>query len=156
MADFHFVTHWAFDATIEPVWKIITEVRRLPEWWPMFKQANLRGTDETLRIGQTVDCVVRAALPYSLRFSLEIADLAPPTMMRMRSKGDLDGWGQWDLRPEDRKTAVAFIWDVRLTRPFLSRLSRLPFARDLLEKNHDAVMAQGFENLKRLLREEAR
>jgi uncharacterized protein YndB with AHSA1/START domain len=156
MAGFHFRTDWLFDAPIDPVWKIITDIKRLPEWWPMFKRATLRGSDETLRVGQTVDCVVRAALPYSLAFSLQIADLSPPTMMRLRSKGDLAGWGQWDLRPTGDGTAVRYTWDVDLTRPVLGALGRLPFARSLLERNHDAVMGQGFENLKRLLRDEAR
>ncbi len=155
MAHFHFVTDWTFAAPIDPVWKIITDVGRLAEWWPMFKQATLRGNDRTLRVGQTVDCVVRAALPYALRFSLEIADLVPPTLMRLRSKGDLDGWGRWDLRADGDKTGVTYVWDVDLTRPVLAALSQLPVARTLLEKNHDAVMSQGFENLQRLLRNEA-
>ncbi len=155
MAHFHFVTDWTLTAPIDPVWKIITDVGRLPEWWPMFKRAALRGNDRTLRVGQTVDCVVRAALPYALRFSLEITDLVPPTMMRLRSRGDLDGWGRWDLRAGGDTTAVTYSWDVDLTRPVLSTLSRLPFARGLLERNHDAVMSQGFGNLQRLLRNEA-
>jgi uncharacterized protein YndB with AHSA1/START domain len=156
MSHFHFVTDWTFVAPIDPVWKIITDVGRLPEWWPMFKQAALRGEDRTLRVGQTVDCVVRAALPYSLRFSLEITDLVPPTKMRLQSRGDLSGWGQWDLRAEGDKTAVIYTWDVSLTRPVLAVLSGLPFARATLQRNHDVVMSQGFENLQQLLRTEAR
>ncbi len=156
MPSFHFVTHWRFDAPIDPVWKIITDVGRLPEWWPGFKRAALQGTDRTLRVGQVVDCTVRAALPYSLRFSLEITDLNPPTMMRLRSRGDLDGWGQWDLAIEGNGTAVSYTWDVGLTRPVLGALSRLPFARAALSRNHDIVMSEGFENLRRLLRDEAR
>ncbi len=155
MAHFHFVTDWTLTAPIDPVWKIITDVGRLPEWWPMFKQAVLRGNDRTLRIGQTVDCVVRAALPYALRFSLEITDLVPPNLMRLRSRGDLDGWGRWNLRDDAGTTAVTYSWDVDLTRPVLAALSQLPFARGLLERNHDAVMSQGFGNLQRLLRNEA-
>ena len=134
MAHFHFVTDWTLTAPIDPVWKIITDVGRLPEWWPMFK---------------------RAVLPYALRFSLEITDLVPPTLMRLRSRGDLDGSGQWDLRAGGERTAVTYTWDVDLTRPMLATLSQLPFARGLLERNHDAVMSQGFGNLQRLLRNEA-
>lgn len=155
MAHFHFVTNGMYDAPIDPVWKIITDVERLPEWWPGFKKATLRGTDRTLRVGQIVDCVLQAPMGYALTFVLQITDLTPPTLMRLQSSGDLVGWGQWDLRPEGDRTAVSYTWDVTLTKPLFSALTRLPFVRGLLNRNHEIVMSKGFESLRQLLRKEA-
>jgi uncharacterized protein YndB with AHSA1/START domain len=154
MPHFHFVTNWTFDSPIDPVWKIITDIQRLPEWWPEFTQAALRGTDRTLRTGQVVDCVLRAPMGYRLRFTLEITELKVPVLMHLKSTGDLEGWGQWDLRPEGDRTAVSYTWDVGMNKPVLGTLSGLAPVRAILSRNHAIVMDRGFENLRRLLRAE--
>lgn len=155
MAQYAFVTRGLFDAPVDRVWRIITDVERLTEWWPGFRRAAVRGGDRTLRVGQTVDCILQAPMRYRLAFTLEITDLDPPRLMRLRSSGDLVGMGQWDLRERGLQTDAAYTWQVDLNRPLLAWLNRLPGVRAVLSRNHEVVMTRGFESLRRLLRAEA-
>lgn len=143
--EYQFVTRWQFDAPVEAVWEIIADAEKLPDWWEGFLCARVRGEDKTAQVGRVTDCVVRGALPWALRFSLEITDIQAPNRMVMRAHGDLVGTGEWILIPTGFNTMVAFIWEVRLTHPILATFGRLLFMRRLLEKSHHVVMARGYQ-----------
>ena len=151
MADFHFVTAASYASPVDAVWKVITDIERLTEWFPGFEKAALRGSDKTLRIGQVVDCRLAAPMGYRLNFTLTISDLTPPTMMRLDSAGDLVGWGQWDLAQSGAKTSVTYTWHVGMNKPVFNTIANFGFVRAILTKNHEIVMDKGFAALGKLV-----
>jgi len=145
MLMYHFVTRWHFEAPIERVWEEAKNIEAYPSWWNDLKKAEIRGTETALKLGTVVDCEVRGALPYSLRFAVEVVEFEPPRLIVIRSSGDLVGEGRWVLEEKEGGTMSTFNWDVGTTNPILNLLGKLPFARRMLEKNHDDVMAKGYE-----------
>ena len=150
---YHLVTNWFFQAPIEKDWDEITDLNSWPTWWQDFKKATIRGTEAKLQLGSRADCVVRGALPYTLRFSLEVSAFQSPKLMELKSSGDLLGNGKWALEHQSSGTAVTYYWDVGITRPMLNLLGKLPFAEAMMKKNHDDVMDKGYRLLKIKLKE---
>jgi len=148
MEMYHFVTNWFFKATKERVWQETANMESYPSWWKDLRKAEVRGPEPRLQLGSIVDCEVRGALPYSLRFTVEVTTYQPPDLMVIKSSGDLVGEGRWILESRDDGTASTFYWDVGTTNRVLNLLGKLPFLRKMLEKNHDDVMAKGYEIVK--------
>ncbi len=149
--EYRFLTRWQFDAPIERVWAVITDMERYPEWWPGVRKATLLGSDRTLHVGQVTELAVRGSLPYTLHFRTEVVEFTAPERMMLRSTGELTGRGEWNLTPVESGTVVTYLWEVSLAKPGFGLLARLPGVRRLLASNHDRVMAQGHINLCRLL-----
>jgi uncharacterized protein YndB with AHSA1/START domain len=149
--EYRFLTRWQFDAPIDRVWSVITDVERYPVWWPGVRKAVVQGPDKTLRLGQTAELAVRGSLPYTLHFRTEVVEFTAPHRLVVRSTGELIGRGEWTLTPAGVGTDVAYLWEVALDKPPFSFLARLPGVRRLLESNHDRVMAEGGANLRALL-----
>jgi uncharacterized protein YndB with AHSA1/START domain len=148
---FRFLTRWRFEAPIERVWSVITDVERYPQWWPGVRKAVVVGADKSLRVGQVAAVAVRGSLPYTLHFQTEVVEFAAPERLVLRSTGELVGGGEWRLTSRADGTDVTYRWEVALAKPGFGPVSRLPGVRALLERNHDRVMAEGHANLCRLL-----
>jgi uncharacterized protein YndB with AHSA1/START domain len=145
MEMYHFVTRWFFMAPIEKVWDEAARMEEYPTWWKELRSARIRGGESSLRLGSLVDCEVRGSLPYSLRFTAEVTTFEPPRLIEITSSGDLVGTGKWVLEPREGGTDSVFHWDVGTTNPILNLLGKLPLVRAALVKNHDRVMANGYE-----------
>ncbi len=152
MLMYHFVTRWRFDVPIDRVWEEAKNIEAYPSWWSDLKRAETRGVDRALKLGTVVDCEVRGALPYSLRFAVEVVEFEPPRLIAIKSSGDLVGEGRWALEEVGVGTTSTFNWDVGTTNPVLNLLGRLPFVRRMLERNHDDVMLKGYEIVKSRLK----
>jgi uncharacterized protein YndB with AHSA1/START domain len=152
MEMYHFVTEWYFEAPIEMVWQVLEDVKSWPTWSKSFKKIVIRGPEPTLQLGSVVDCEVKGALPYTLRFSIQVTNFQPPHIIEVKSSGSLVGGGKWLLKPRNGGTVTTYYWDVGTTNPVLNILAKLPFVRAMLERNHDAVMADAYQNLKAKLK----
>lgn len=139
-----FVTKWRFQAPIEKVWEEVTDVISYPAKWPTWRETVLRGSESKVQIGSVIDCVGRGVLPFSVSFTSEITTFQPPTLMEYASSGGLVGNGRWVLTPNGNGTDVISYWDFGLPTPIFSFLSKLPFAKSLMAKHHDYVMAEGY------------
>ncbi len=149
--EYRFLTRWQFDAPIDRVWAVITDVERYPDWWPGVRKAVVPGSDKSLRVGQVAELAVRGSLPYTLHFRTEVVEVAPPERLVLRSSGELTGRGEWSLAATERGTDVTYLWEVKLDKPGFGLLVRLPGVKPLLSRNHDRVMAEGYANLCRIL-----
>lgn len=151
MTIYHFVTNWVFHAPRERVWEEIVNVTEWPSWWTNWKKAAAHDPAAQARLGSVVDHEVRGRLPYSLRFRTVVTAFEPPRLLTIASSGDLVGVGTFVLDPFNGGTTVTYRWDVGLSNPLLNVLGRVSFARALMEKNHDAVMDEGYRGLKERL-----
>jgi uncharacterized protein YndB with AHSA1/START domain len=148
MEMYHFVTKWFFQAPLERVWEEIIDVESWPDWWQDFKKAKIRGLEPRLELASVVDCEVRGALPYTLRFLLEVTTFQPPNLVEFKSSGDLAGSGKFVLESQAGGTACTYYWDVGTTHWLFNLLGKLSFVRAMMERNHNQVMDKGYRALK--------
>src|ERR1043166_4142949 len=66
--EYHFVTHWRVESTLEEVSDVLGDALDLPRWWPSVylavKQIDPGGPDG---IGRAVELHTKGWLPYTLR-----------------------------------------------------------------------------------------
>ena len=143
---YHFVTRWRFHAALPTVWSVVLDIERYPGWWKNFRSVKLvRGDGKS--VGSVIDCEVRGSLPYSLKYSLEVIEAEQYRSILLRSSGDLVGTGRWVFsEPEPRVAAADYFWDVATTNRILNFVA--PFARRVLARNHEQVMANGYAALR--------
>ncbi len=148
MEMYHFVTIWFFPVPVERVWEETANIEAYPTWWKNLKKAKLRGPESKLQLGSIADCEVKGALPFSLRFTVEVTAFEPLHLVEIKSTGDLVGTGKWVLETKDNGTQSLFYWDVGTTNPVLNILAKIPFVKPILEKSHNDVMEIGYEIVK--------
>lgn len=145
MEMYHFVTEWFFKVPVERVWEETSNIEAYPDWWKGLRKAKMRGPESRLQLGSVADCEVKGFLPFSLRFTVEVTKFEPHHLLEIKSTGDLVGTGKWSLEPKDNGALSTFNWDVGTSNPILNLLAKIPFAKPILEKSHDDVMAKGYE-----------
>ena len=94
---YHFVTEWRFNASLQRVWSVVLDIERYPEWWKNFRRVAIARGDGS-SIGSQIRCEVRGALPYSLRYTLEVLESEEYRHLLLRSTGDLVGTGRCGYR----------------------------------------------------------
>lgn len=137
-SSYHFVTHWKVRGGIHLVFEILRDGENYSQWWrPAYVSSRVVG----LQGGHKVHCLVRAKLPYTLSFTMELAHEKPPYELELRATGELVGRGLWRLREAGELTEIEFQWDVRAEKTLVKWLS--PILRPLFHWNHDWVMRMG-------------
>jgi hypothetical protein len=149
MARYQFVTVWQIRAAIEDVWEAIYRSERWPEWWTGVVEVQTLQPPAADGLGGVTRYVWRGALPYRLAIDTTATCIDKPRAMDGRSSGELEGEGRWRLSHQDGLTTVRYEWDVATTRPWMNLFA--PLLRPAFEWNHDVVMRQGGEGLRRLL-----
>ena len=145
MRMYHFVTDWSFRAPCSKVWDAIMDVEAYPTWWPSFKKARIRGADKSSAVGVFIDATVGGALG-DLNFTLEVSEVDLHKKLLLKSSGDLRGAGMWVFEHSEDETRVKFYWDVATTSWIMNFIGL--FAKPLLTRSHDSVMASGYKVLK--------
>jgi hypothetical protein len=150
MADYHFTTHWRFDAPLERVWHEIKTMSRWHEWWRYVEKVELLKQGDASDIGSVRRITWKTALPYSLTFDSEMVSEEKFRRMEGRAFGELEGSGIWTFSTEnDGATLVRYDWIVKTTKPWMNLLA--PIARPIFAWNHDQVMQAGYEGLAKRL-----
>ncbi|MGI9100628.1 MAG: SRPBCC family protein [Solirubrobacteraceae bacterium] len=145
MAAYSFLTTWCVDAPIEPVWGLISESERYPEWWKSVRSVTELEPGGEHGVGALSRFEWRSKLPYSLEFDMRVTRSEPPHLLEGHASGELEGVGIWRLYGGAAGTAVVYSWDVSTTRRWMNRLA--PLARPAFAWNHDHVMRQGARGL---------
>ncbi|HEY8691138.1 MAG TPA: SRPBCC family protein, partial [Chloroflexota bacterium] len=148
-AGYELVTVWQVRAPIDQVWDAIYHSERWPEWWPgVVGVRSLQPPDEQ-GLGGLTRYVWKSALPYSLIIDTSATRIERPHTVDGRSTGELEGEGRWRLSEADGITTVRYEWDVVTTKAWMNLLA--PLLRPAFQWNHDVVMRQGGDGLRRLL-----
>ncbi len=143
---YHFKTEWHFRAPLERVWNVVLDIQNYPPWWKNFRRVRLvRGDGKS--VGSVIACEVRGSLPYSLNYRLEVLEATHLKHILLRSTGDLVGTGSWEFsEPAPGASQAVYYWDVATTNPILNLVA--PLARGALARNHERVMANGYDALR--------
>jgi uncharacterized protein YndB with AHSA1/START domain len=132
--DYHFTTHWRFEASPEEVWAVLADGEDLPRWWPsVYLEATRVEAGDALGVGQVTMLWTKGFLPYTLRWRFRVSEADRPYRL------------VWTLAGASGGTDVSFDWRIRAEKPLLRALSFL--LRPVFSANHAWAMARGRESL---------
>jgi hypothetical protein len=139
--EYHFVTQWRVEATVEEFWDILDEPLDLPRWWP----------DVYLQLAEpepgVFSILTEGWLPYRLRWSFRVTERRFPEGFSLEAWGDFDGRGVWSFRQTGGLADIIYDWRIRAEKPLLRYLSFL--LKPVFAPNHRWAMARGEESLRR-------
>src|SRR5215472_16239638 len=94
--DYHFITHWRVESTVDEVSKIIgDDPLSLMHWWPsVYLQVKVLEPGDEQGIGRVVDLYTKGWLPYTLRWIFRVTEIRKDGFALVAS-GDFDGRGIW-------------------------------------------------------------
>ncbi len=140
--EYHFITRWSFDASIEEVAVILEDVETLAHWWPsVYLRVNVLDEGDANGIGKRVDLLTKGYLPYKLRWHFEVVSSDAPRGYAIEARGDFHGVGKWVLEQDGAKANVTYDWRVAANKPLLKKLSWL--MKPVFSWNHHWAMEQG-------------
>jgi uncharacterized protein YndB with AHSA1/START domain len=147
LAPFRFDRTWTFDVPPGELWAVLERTGEFRRWWPWLRELSGDG----LVPGGRSRCVVRAPIPYTLRFTVAVAELVPGRLVGAEVDGDLAGPARLEIAPADGGSTVRLAWEMELRRPVLRAAARV--GRPVMEWGHDWVVGTGVEQfLRRALR----
>jgi hypothetical protein len=135
--EYHFITHWRVDSTVEEVSDVLGEPADLPRWWPSVYLA-VREIEHGSENGI-------GRLPYTLRWSFRVTDSRRPFGFSLEAWGDFEGTGVWTFAQDGRFVNITDDWRILAEKPLLRYLSFL--LKPIFSANHRWAMARGEESL---------
>jgi hypothetical protein len=156
ITDYHFVSRWRVEGTVEEVSVILADAEGLARWWPSvyLKVETLEAGDER-GVGALVRAHTKGWLPYTLRWEFRTIETRYPYGSTVEAIGDLQGRGVWTFEQDGAFVNITYDWRVRARKPLIRALSFL--FKPVFAANHRWAMARGEESLKlELLRRRAR
>ncbi len=144
--EYHFITHWRVEGTVDEVAAILGDAPALPRWWPSvyLRVQELRPGDEH-GIGKVVGLHTKGWLPYTLRWDFYVSDVRPDGFA-LEAWGDFVGRGVWTWEQDGPYVNITYDWKISAEKPLLKYLS--PVLKPFFAANHRWAMAKGEESLK--------
>ncbi|MDH3645043.1 MAG: SRPBCC family protein [Gammaproteobacteria bacterium] len=142
MIEYHLVSNWKLNATVDQVWAILDDPATWPQWWPCWQSVEVR-PNQAIRVGSRINARVHGKLPYSLPIELEVSHWDAPALSQYSCEGSLSGSGACRISNDGVHTEVEFDWNVGTTNWLFNLLGRLGFIKKMIRNNHAFVMAQG-------------
>lgn len=136
---FRFDQTWVFAVPPAEFWRTIHQTHAFRQWWPWLRAM----TGPGLVPGGRTECEIRAPIPYSLRFVVEVTEIVPERVLDAIVTGDLAGPARLETNPDPAGTRVRLNWEMDLNRPLLRRAAR--FGRPVMEWGHQWVVNTGVD-----------
>jgi hypothetical protein len=145
--EYHFITRWRVEASIEEVSTILNDALDLPRWWPSvyLEVEELEPGDER-GVGRVIGLYTKGWLPYTLRWKFRVTDSRHPHGFTLQAFGDFEGTGVWTLKQDGAFADIIYDWRIRADKPLLKALSFL--LKPIFSANHRWAMSRGLESLK--------
>lgn len=144
--DYHFVTEWRVEGTVQEVLVILRDAEGLPRWWPsVYLDVRELAKGDARGVGRRISLYTKGWLPYTLRWSFTVTE-ARDDGFAIAPEGDFVGRGNWVLTQVGSQVRVVYDWRIRAEKPMLKRFSWL--LKPLFAANHRWAMARGEESLR--------
>jgi uncharacterized protein YndB with AHSA1/START domain len=140
---FRFDREFELDASPDRLWAVLERTDEYPSWWSWLKTLE----DGDLRQGAVAHCVVRAPLPYTLRFDVAVERVVPHELISTMVRGDLEGPARLDIQARSGGCTARLSWVLELRDTLLRPLSM--FARPAMVWAHDRVIETGLRDFER-------
>lgn len=145
--EYHFVTTWRVEGTVDEVADVLSDAPDLPRWWPaVYLDAEETRPGDEDGIGKEVSLYTTGWLPYTLRWQFRVTESDYPNGFTLEAWGDFVGRGEWTLEQDGDRVDVTYDWRIRAEKPLLRHLS--PLLRPVFGANHRWAMARGEESLR--------
>lgn len=145
--DYHFITRWRVEGTVDEVSDVLKDATALPRWWPsvyLDVQQLEPGNEEG--VGKVISLYTKGWLPYTLRWQFRVTESRYPHGFSLEAWGDFDGSGVWAFEQDGDRVNVIYDWRVRADKPMLRALSFI--LKPIFSANHRWAMERGEESLK--------
>lgn len=145
--DYHFITHWRVQGTLEEVGDIIADATDLVRWWPSvyLDVRELEPGDET-GLGKVIDLYTKGWLPYTLRWQFRVSEVRRGEGLTLQAAGDFVGRGIWTFKQDGAWVDITYDWKIRAAKPLLRAFSFL--LKPIFSANHHWAMEKGEESLR--------
>ena len=140
---FRFDRAFDLEASPEQLWAVLERTEKYPAWWSWLKTLDVGD----LREGAVARCVVRAPLPYTLRFEVVVQRVVPRETISTIVRGDLEGPARLDVEATSGGSSARLTWELELRDSLLRTLSM--FTRPAMVWAHDRVIEMGLRDFER-------
>ena len=145
--DYHFMTRWRVQGTVEEIYDILSRVTEMPRWWPsVYLDVQVSEVGGPDGVGKIVSLHTRGWLPYTLRWQFRVTDARYPDGYAIEAWGDFVGRGSWHFEQDGDFVDVSYDWKIRAEKPLLRYFSFV--FKPLFAANHRWAMAQGEKALR--------
>lgn len=148
MADnnYHFITHWRVESTIDEVAKILEDPLDLARWWPsVYLEVRVLEAGDERGLGKVVSLYTKGWLPYTLRWDFRVTEVQKEGFTLV-ARGDFEGRGIWTFAQDGPWVDIIYDWKIKAEKPLLRYFSFV--MKPLFSANHRWAMAKGEESLK--------
>jgi len=145
--NYHFITHWRVQSTIEEVCQILNDAPDLVRWWPsVYLDVKQLESGDKSGVGKVISLYTKGWLPYTLRWQFRVTEVNYPYGFTLKAWGDFVGRGIWRLTQGGEWANVTYDWKVEAEKPLLKYFSFI--MKPIFSANHHWAMAKGEESLK--------
>ncbi len=144
--EYHFITQWRVESTLEEISEILGDSLGLARWWPsVYLGVEVLQPGNELGVGRVVNLYTKGWLPYTLRWQFRIVHSEYPHGFTLEANGDFDGRGIWIFERDGDSVNITYDWKIRAVKPLLRRFSFL--FKPVFAANHHWAMAMGEKSL---------
>jgi hypothetical protein len=152
-ARFVLISRWRMTCSSQPVWELLTDLQRWPQWWPHVSQVRLLQRAPVGEAGTRAAFTWRSPIGY--RFTIDVLNTRRERAadghceIEGRSSGDLLGQGLWVLDPVPCSSLAPAVQEVDVTYRYEVELGRrwmrvaAPLLRLVFKWSHFRVMEAG-------------
>jgi Polyketide cyclase / dehydrase and lipid transport len=145
--DYHFITFWRIEGTVDEVAEVLKKATDLPRWWPsVYLDVKEIEPGDKDGVGKVVSLHTKGWLPYTLRWHFRVTESRHPNGYSLEAWGDFNGRGVWRFEQDGTWVNVTYDWKIRADKPLLRTLSFI--LKPIFSANHRWAMARGEESLK--------
>jgi hypothetical protein len=144
--DYHFITVWHVESTIDEVSTILGDASDLARWWPsVYLEVKVLEPGDERGLGKVVSLYTKGWLPYTLRWDFRVTEVRNDGFTLV-AWGDFDGRGIWTFEQDGPWVNITYDWKIKAEKPLLRYFSFI--MKPIFSANHHWAMARGEESLK--------
>jgi len=144
-----YISDWQLAAPPAAVWDALLEVEAWPQWWKHVRRVQTLERGDASGLGARRRITWSSRLPYGFTLEVRCTESQPQRLLRGSARGDLEGEGLWELRPDGAGTAVRYTWRLDLNTRWMKIAA--PLMAPAFRWNHEGVMQAGLTGLRERL-----
>ena len=145
--DYHFVTHWRVQASLEEINAVLGDALSLPRWWPsVYLDIKELAPGNSAGVGRVISLYTKGWLPYTLKWQFRVTEVRYPYGFSLEACGDFVGRGVWTFAQDGEYVNIQYDWRIVAEKPILKYLSFI--MKPIFSANHVWAMARGEASLR--------